>query len=145
MKFVLKTNWQIMHKPVIICCLFPVALTTLFTILCLISPRPNIQSDPYSFPLFCWTINLPLFGLFYFIFTSIRISFDGQKLTLYKFFLPVKSFSIEELSSVEYLVQSKLLVINRNTAFICRLFQEKDIDTLLEILSIRHGIKTGKI
>ena len=57
----------------------------------------------------------------------------------------IESFSIEELSSVEYLVQSKLLVINRNTAFICRLFPEKDIDTLLEILSIRHGIKTGKI
>ena len=145
MKIILKTNWQIMHKPLIICCLFPFALTLLFTIVCLVSPRPDIQANPYNFPLFSLTVSLLLIFFFYFIFISIRISFDGKKLTLYKFFLPVKSFSIRKIESVEYSPQTKYLFINRKYAFVCRLFSEKDIDVLLKLLSQRHGIKTGKI
>ena len=145
MKIILKTNWQIMHKPLIICCLFPFALTLLFTIVCLVSPRPDIQASPYKFPLFSLTVSLLLIFFFYFIFISIRISFDGKKLTLYKFFLPVKSFSIRKIESVEYSRQTKYLFINRKYAFPCRLFPKKDIDVLLKLLSQRHGIKTGKI
>ena len=145
MKIILKTNWQIMHKPLIICCLFPFALTLLFTIVCLVSPRPDIQANPYNFPLFCLTVSLLLIFFFYFIFISIRISFDGKKLTLYKFFLPVKSFSIRKIESVEYSPQTKYLFINRKYAFPSRLFPKKDIDVLLKLLSQRHGIKTGKI
>ena len=37
------------------------------------------------------------------------------------------------------------LTINRKYAFPCRLFPEKDIDILLEVLSQSHSIKTGKI
>ena len=66
-------------------------------------------------------------------------------MTLYKFFLPVKSFSIREIESVEYSPQTKYLFINRKYAFVCRLFPKKDIDELLEILSQSYGIKTGKI
>ena len=145
MKIILKTNWQIMHKPLIICCLFPFALTLLFTIVCLVSPRPDIQANPYYFPQISLTISLLLLFFFYFIFISIRISFDGKKLTLYKFFLPVKSFSIRKIESVEYSPQTKYLFINRKYAFPSRLFPKKDIDVLLKLLSQRHGIKTGKI
>ena len=145
MKIVLKTNWKIMHKPLIVCCVIPFAMTLVFTILCIVSPRPAIQSDPYRFPLFSLTISCLLVFLYYFIFTSIRISFDGEKLTFYKFFLPVKSFSIREIESVEYSPQTKYLFINRKHAFVSRLFPEKDIDAFLETLSQRYGIKTGKI
>ena len=145
MKIILKTNWQIMHKPLIICGLFPFALTLLFTIVCLVYPRPDIQANPFHFPLFSLTVSLLLLFFFYFIFISIRISFDGEKLTLYQFFLPVKSFSIREIKSVEYSPQTKYLFINRKYAFPSRLFPEKDIDVLLEVLSQRHSIKTGKI
>ena len=145
MKIILKTNWQIMHKPLIICCLFPFALTLLFTIACLVSSRPDIQANPYHFPLFSFAVSLLLPCFFYFIFISIRISFDGEKLTLYKFFLPVKCFSIREIESVEYSPQTKYLFINRKYALPGRLFPEKDIDLLLEVLSQRHSIKTGKI
>ena len=145
MKIILKTNWQIMHKPLIICCLFPFALTLLFTIVCLVSPRPDIQTNPYHFPLFCLTISLLLLFFFYFMFISIRISFDGKKLTLYTFFLPIKSFSVRKIESVEYSQQTKYLFINRKYAFVCRLFSEKDINELLKIFSQNHGVKTGKI
>ena len=97
---------------------------------------------------FCQTTRpITKFGTltFYFIFISIRISFDGKKLTLYKFFLPVKSFSIRKIESVEYSPQTKYLFINRKYAFPCRLFPKKDIDVLLKLLSKKHGIKTGKI
>ena len=145
MKIILKTNWQIMHKPLIICCIFPFLLTLLFTIICLISPRPDIQANPFHLPRFCLTISLLLLSFFYFIFVSIRVSFDGERLTFYKFFIPVKSFSINEIDSVEYSPQTKYLFINRKQAFVSRLFPEKDIDALLECLSQKHGIKTGKI
>lgn len=134
-----------MHKPLIVLSVFPFALSSLFTIVCLISPRPDIQANPYHFPLFSFTVSFLLIIFYYFIFVSIRISFDGEKLTFYKFFLPVKSFSIREIVSVEYSPQTKFLFINRNYPFVCRLFPETDIDALLETLSQRHGIKTGKI
>ena len=145
MKIILKTNWQIMHKPLIICCIFPFALTLLFTIACLVSTRPDIQANPFRFPLFCAAISLLLIFFFYFIFISIRISFDGEKLTFYKFFLPVKSFSLHEMKSVEYSPKTKYLFVDRKYVFVSRLFPEKDIDALLEILSQQHGIRTGKI
>ena len=145
MKIILKTNWQIMHKPLIICCLFPFALTLLFTIACLVSTRPDIQANPYHFPLFSFAVSLLLIFFIYFIFISIRISFDGEKLTFYKFFLPVKSFSLHEMKSVEYSPKTKYLFVDRKYVFVSRLFPEKDIDALLEILSQQHGIKTGKI
>ena len=145
MKIILKTNWQIMYKPLIICCMFPMALTLLFTVVCIVSPRPDIQTNPYHFPLFSLTVSLLLIVLFYFIFVSTRISFDGKKLTFYNFFIPVKSFSVCKIKSVEYFPRIKYLVINRKHAFPCRLFPENDIEVLLETLSREHGIKTGKI
>ena len=146
MKIILKTNWQIMHKPLIVCCVIPYAMTLVFAILCIVSPpRPEIRANPYSFPLFSLIISSLLTFFFYFIFISIRISCNKNKLTFYTFFLPVKSFPISELESVEYLVQTKYLLINRKYAFVCRLFPEKDIEKLLEFLKEKYGIKTGKI
>lgn len=145
MKIILKTNWQIMHKPLIICCIFPFALTLLFTGMCILLPRPDIHANPFRFPLFCAAISLLLMFFIYFIFISIRISFDGEKLTFYKFFLPVKSFSLHGMKSVEYSPKTKYLFVDRKYVFVSRLFPEKDIDALLEILSQQHGIKTGKI
>ena len=144
MKFTLKSTWQIMHKPLIVCCIFPFALTLVSTILCIVSPRPDIRANPYSIPLFCWTISLFICFFMYFIFVSIRITFDGQKLTCCKFFLPVKSFSTREIKIVIYNSQSKFLIIN-NFTFPARLYPQERIDELLEILSQRHGIQTSKI
>lgn len=135
-----------MHKPLIVCCVIPYAMTLVFAILCIVSPpRPEIRANPYSFPLFSLIISSLLTFFFYFIFISIRISCNKNKLTFYTFFLPVKSFSISELESVEYLMQTKYLLINRKYAFVCRLFPEKDIEKLLEFLKEKYGIKTGKI
>ena len=135
-----------MHKPLIVCCVIPYAMTLVFAILCIVSPpRPEIRANPYSFPLFSLIISSLLTFFFYFIFISIRISCNKNKLTFYTFFLPVKSFPISELESVEYLVQTKYLLINRKYAFVCRLFPEKDIEKLLEFLKEKYGIKTGKI
>ena len=144
MKIVLKTNWKIMHKPLIVCCVVPFVIALLLTVWCIIYPSPHAQ-DSYTLPIFCLKVVFLLVVIFYFIFVSIRISFDGDKLTFYKFFLPVKSFSIRKIESVEYSPQTKYLFINRKYAFVCRLFPKKDIDELLEILSQSYGIKTGKI
>jgi len=144
MKIIVKTNWRIMHRPLIICSMIPFSITLVFTISCLVSQRPEIQANRYSLPLFSLTISFLLILFFYFIFSSCRITFDGEKLTFHKFYLPVKSFSIREIESVEYSPLVKYLFINRKYAWGCRLFPEKDIDALLEILSQRHGIKTAK-
>jgi hypothetical protein len=144
MKIIVKTNWRIMHRPLIICSMIPFSITLVFTISCLVSQRPEIQANRYSLPLFSLTISFLLILFFYFILTSYRITFDGEKLTYHKFYIPVKSFSIPEIESVGYSPQIHYLFINREYAWSCRLFPEKDIDALLEILSQRHGIKTGK-
>ena len=144
MKVIVKTNWRIMHKPLICCSVIPFSMALVFTISCLVSQRPEIRTDRYSLPLFSLTISFLLILFFYFILTSYRITFDGEKLTFYQFYLPVKSFSILEIESVEYSPQTHCLFVNRKYAWGCRLFPEKDIDALLEILSQRHGIKTGK-
>ena len=145
MKIIVKTNWRIMHRPLIICSMFPFSITLVFTILCMVSPRYETPADRYSLPLFGLTISFLLISFFYLIFTSYRITFDGEKLTFYKFYFPVKSFFIPEIGSVGYIQQHHLLFINQKYVFGCRLFPEKDIYALLEILSQRHGIKTGKI
>ena len=144
MKIIVKTNWRIMHRPLIICSMIPFSITLVFTISCLVSQRPEIQANRYSLPLFSLTISFLLILFFYFIFTSYRISFDGEQLPFYKFYLPVKSFSIREIESVEYSHLFNYLFINREYTWGCRLFPEKDIDALLEILSQKHGIRTGK-
>ena len=144
MKIIVKTNWRIMHRPLIICSMIPFSITLVFTISCLVSQRPEIQANRYSLPLFSLTISFLLILFFYFILTSYRITFDGEKLTYHKFYIPVKSFSIREIESVGYSPPTHYLFINRKYALGCRLFPEKDIDALLEILSQRHGIKTGK-
>ena len=145
MKIVVKTNWRIMHKPLICCSLIPFAMTLVFTISCLVSQRPEIRADRYRFPLFSLTVSFLLILFFYLILSSYRITFDGEKLTFHKFYLPVKSFSIRKIESVEYSPLVKYLFINRKYAWGCRLFPEKDIDALLEILSRSHDIRTGKI
>ena len=134
MKIILKTNWQIMHKPLIVCCIIPFVMSLAVLILC-------ISAKQYDFPLFALKMNFLLILFFYFIFTSIRISFDGEKLTFYKFFLPVKYFSAGEIKSVEYSFRSKWMRINHKYVFPIRLFPEKDFAELLEILSVKHGIK----
>ena len=144
MKIIVKTNWRIMHRPLIICSMIPFSITLVFTISCQVSQRPEIQANRYSLPLFSLTISFLLILFFYFILTSYRITFDGEKLTYHKFYIPVKSFSIPEIESVGYSPQIHYLFINWEYAWSCRLFQEKDIDALLEILSQRHGIETGK-
>ena len=144
MKIIVRTNWRIMHRPLIICSMIPFSITLVFTISCLVSQRPEIQANRYSLPLFSLTISFLLILFFYFILTSYRITFDGEKLTYYKFYIPVKSFSIPEIEAVEYSPQIHYLFINRKYAWGCRLFPEKDIDALLEILAQRHDIKTGK-
>ena len=145
MKMLLKTNWQIMHKPLIVCCITPFAMTLVFTILCIVSPSPRAEADP-SFPLlFCLAVSLLLALFIYFIFISIRISFDGERLTFYQFFLPVKSFSVRDIGSVEYSPRTKYLIIDRKYAFVSRLFPENEIDALLTMLSQSYGIRTGKL
>ncbi len=145
MKFTLKTQWQIMRKPFIVCCFFPFALTVIFTIVCICSTRPDISADPYRFPLFSLVISFLIILFFYFTFISIRITFDGKKITYYHYFLPVKSFSVCEIKSFEYSSKAKYLFINRKHAIPCRLFPEKDIDELSALLTQRYNIKTGRI
>lgn len=145
MKMLLKTNWQIMHKPLIVCCIIPFAMTLVFTILCIVSPSPRAEANPWFPPLFCLAVSLLLVSFIYFIFTSIRISFDGERLTFYKFFLPVKSFSVRDIGSVEYSPWTKYLIIDRKYAFVSRLFPENEIDALLTMLSQSYGIRTGKL
>lgn len=145
MKMLLKTNWQIMHKPLIVCCIIPFAMTLVFTILCIVSPSPRAEADPLSFPLFSLAVSLLLVSFIYFIFISIRISFDGERLTFYQFFLPVKSFSVRDIGSVEYSPRTKYLIIDRKYAFVSRLFPENEIDALLTMLSQSYGIRTGKL
>ena len=144
MKIIVKTNWRTMHKPLICCSMIPFSITLVFTISCLVSQRPEIQANRYSLPLLSLTISFLLILFFYFILTSYRINFDGEKLTYHKLYIPVKSFSIREIESVGYSSQTHYLFVNREYAWGCRLFPEKDIDALLEILSQRHGIKTAK-
>lgn len=134
-----------MHKPLIVCCIIPFAMTLVFTILCIVSPSPRAEADPSFPPLFCWAVSLLLVAFNYFIFTSIRISFDGERLTFYKFFLPVKSFSVRDIGSVEYSPRTKYLIIDRKYAFVSRLFPENEIDALLTMLSQSYGIRTGKL
>ena len=73
------------------------------------------------------------------------MSFDGERLTFYKFFLPVKSFSVRDIGSVEYSPRTKYLIIDRKYAFVSRLFPENEIDALLTMLSQSYGIRTGKL
>ena len=145
MKIIVKSNWRTIRNPLFRCASIPFSLTLVFTIFCMVSQRPEIRADRYGLPLFSLTISFLLILLFYFILASRRISFDGEKLIFYQLFFPVKAFSVREIGSVEYFPPAQYLLIDRKHVWGCRLFPEKDIDALLETLSQRHGIKTGKI
>jgi len=148
-KLIVKPNWRIMRKRFILVCMIPLLLTLVFGIVCIFSRRPEIQAAPFAFPLFSLIISFSLVGLFYLIFISIRITFDGKKLIWYKFFLPVRRFAVDQIDTVGYdSVQKNLLVYCRRKNslywFPSSLFAEKDMDGLLEILAREHGIKTMK-
>ena len=145
MKMILKTDWKIMHKPLIVCGLIPFLTASVFTVLCLISPPVHIQETPYIIPLFCWKLVFLLILFFYLIFISIRISYDGERLIFYKFFIPVKSFLIGEIKLIEYSSQTEYLLVNSSYAFVCRLFEKKDIDILLELLAQIEHIKIDRV
>jgi len=120
-----------------------------FGIASIFSLRPEIQAAPFKLPLFSLLIDFFLIGLFYIIFISIRISFNGKKMIWYKFFLPVRSFPVDQINTVGYDPARKILLIycrRKNTLyrFPCNLFAEKDMEGLLEILAREHGIKTMK-
>ena len=148
-KLVVKPDWQIMRKQLIPVCMIPFLLTLVFGIAGIFSRRPEVQAAPFEFLLFSLIISFFLIGLFYLIFISIRITFDGRKLIWYKFFLPVRRFPVDQIDTAGYdSVQKILLVYCRGKTslywFPCRMFAEKDMDGLLEILAREHGIKTMK-
>ena len=148
-KLIVKPVWQNMRKRFILVCMIPFLVTVLFLIACIFSHRPEIQAAPFELPLFSLVIDFFLIGLFYLIFMSIRITFDGRKLIWYKFFLPVRSFSVDQVDTAGYDSAQKILLVycrrkNSMYVFPCRLFAEKDLDGLLEILAREHGIKTMK-
>ena len=146
---IVKPNWRVMRKQIILVCMIPFLLTVLFGIACIFSRRPEIQAAPFNLPLFSLVIDFFLIGLFYLIFISIRISFDGRKLICYEFFLPVRSFSVDQIDTAGYDSARKILLVycrrkNSLYGFPCNLFAEKDLDGLLEILAREQGIKTMK-
>ena len=148
-KLIVKPDWRIMRKRFILACMIPFLLTALFGIVCIFSRRPEIQAAPFELPLFGLVIDFFLIGLIYLIFISIRISFDGKKMIWYKFFLPVRSFPVDQIDTANYDSERKVLLIygsSKNTLyrFPCRIFAEKDLDGLLEVLAREHGIKTMK-
>ena len=148
-KLIVKPDWRVMRKPFILVCMIPFLLTVLFGIVCIFSRRPEIQAAPFDLPLFGLVIDFFLIGLFYLIFNSIRISFDGRKLIWYKFFLPVRSFPVDQIETAGYDSARKILLVycrrkNSLYGFPCNLFAEKDLDGLLEILAREYGIKTMK-
>ena len=148
-KLIVKPHWQNMRKTFILVCMIPFLLTALFGIVSIFSLRPEVQSAPFELPLFGLVIDFFLIGLFYIIFISIRISFDGRKLIWYKFFLPVRSFPVDQIETAGYDPARKILLVycrrkNSMYVFPCRNFAEKDMEGLLEILAREHGIKTMK-
>ena len=148
-KLIVKPNWRLMRKTFILVCMIPFLLTLVFGIACIFSRRPEIQAAPFELPLFGLVIDFFLIGLIYLIFISIRISFDGKKMIWYKFFLPVRSFPVDQINTAGYDPARKVLLIycRRKTSlywFPCNLFAEKDMEGLLEILAREHGIKTMK-
>ena len=148
-KLIVKPNWRLMRKTFILVCMIPFLLTALFGIVSIFSLRPEVQSAPFELPLFGLVIDFFLIGLIYLIFISIRISFDGKKMIWYKFFLPVRSFPVDQIDTAGYDSERKILLVycrrkNSMYVFPCRNFAEKDMDGLLEILAREHGIKTMK-
>ncbi len=142
---VVKPAWKAVQKRFTVFCIVLFALPVLFLLAIIFSQRPDIQNDP-PYGLVAAAFTGAVFGAFfsYLVYISRRITFDGKRLSYRKYFIPVKSFAVAELSSVEYLSGSKLLIINRHGAFPCAFFPEEDIGLLLETLN-RCGIKTGKL
>ena len=117
----------------------------LFLLAIIFSQRPDIQNDPpYILVLFAFIAAVFGVSLIYLFFISRRISFDGKRLSFRKNFLTVKRFPVDMITSVEYLTENKLLIVNRCGAFTCAFFAVEDIDSLLEKLD-HCGIKTGKL
>ena len=148
-KLIVKPNWRIIRKRFILACMIPFLVTALFGIVSIFSLRPEVQAAPFEIPLFSLVIDFFLIGLIYLIFISISISFDGKKMIWYKFFLPVRSFPVDQINTAGYDPARKILLIychrqNALYSFPCNLFAEKDMEGLLEILAREHGIKTIK-
>ena len=146
-KLIVKPNWRLMRNTFILVCMIPFLVTAVFGIASIFSLRPEVQAAPFKFPLFSLLIDFFLIGLFYIIFISIRISFDGKKMIWYKFFLPVRSFPVDQINTAGYDPARKILLIycrRKNSLYVfpCKSFAEKDMDGLLEILAREHGIKT---
>ena len=148
-KLIVKPDWRVMRKRFILVCMIPFLVTALILIACIFSRRTEIQAAPFELPLFSLVIDFFLIGLFYLIFISIRISFDGKILIWYKFFLPVRKIPVDQIDTVGYDSARKILLVcshrkNSLYSFPCNLFAEKDLDGLLEILMRKHGIKNMK-
>ena len=148
-KLIVKPTWRIIRKRFILACMIPFLVTALIGIACIFSRRPEIQAAPFKFPLFSLLIDFFLVGLIYLIFISIRISFDGKKMIWYKFFLPVRSFPVDQINTAGYDPARKILLIycrRKNSLYVfpCKSFAEKDMDRLFEFLEREHGIKTMK-
>ncbi|MBE6371831.1 MAG: hypothetical protein E7055_07120 [Lentisphaerae bacterium] len=148
-KLIVKPDWRVMRKRFILVCMIPFLVTALILIACIFSRRTEIQAAPFELSLFSLVIDFFLIGLFYLIFISIRITFDGKKLIRYKFFLPVRKIPVDQIDTANYDSARKILLVycrRKNSLywFPCNLFAEKDLDGLLEILAREHGIKTMK-
>ncbi len=148
-KLIVKPDWRIMRKRFILACMIPFLVTALIGIACIFSRRPEVQAAPFELPLFSLVIDFFLIGLFYLIIISSRISFDGRKLICYEFFLPYRSFPVDQIDTANYDSERKVLLVycrrkNSMYVFPCRNFAEKDMDRLLEILAREHDIKTIK-
>ena len=132
-KTVVKPAWQMIRKILIPYSIMVLTAPAVLILAMLFSPRADIQRVPFICCCLGAIILAYLVG--YFIFCSRRLIFDGRKLIFYKYFIPVKSFAVEEIKQVEYLPEAKLLMINRYHGFITRFYPEKELENLLSLLS----------
>ncbi len=126
---VVKPVWQTIRKLFIPYSIMVLAVPVMLIGAMLFSNRTDIQRVPFICCCLGAAVLAYLVG--YFIFCSRRMIFDGRKFTFYKYFIPVKSFAVDEIKQVEYLPEANLLIINRYHVFVTRLYPEKDLEELI--------------
>lgn len=131
-KTVVKPAWQTIRKFFVPYSIMVLTAPVVLILAALFSKRADIQ----RVPLICCCLGAIVLAYLtgYLVFFSRRLIFDGKKLTFYKYFVPVKSFTVEEIKQVEYLPEAKLLMINRYHGFITRFYPEKELENLLSLL-----------
>jgi hypothetical protein len=133
---VIKPDWKAVQKRFMVFCAVLFVVPVLFLLAIIFSQRQDIQNDP-PYGLVAVAFCVAFLGSLYcgWVFRSRRITFDGKRLSYRKYCFTLKSIPVEELSSVEFISGSKLLIINRQMVFPCAFFPEEEINLLLEKLS----------